>query len=269
MAESSLQSELIDRVPEYADLLRLDGRRFVALGTGDGTGRQAASALHQLGARVACLDVVAERAKKVAGEVDGIAIDADATDRASMIDAFARAEEELGGIDGIVDVIGRNRPRRDPETVEDHWHFIFDMCLMHAAWAVEIGGPALERAGGGTMTFVASTLAFNGAPVADSTAYAAAKASLVSLVKSAALQLAPAGVRVNAVAPGTVATADQLRNWGDKAAANIENRAKGNPLHTVNKTADVAATLLFLSSPLSTNITGQTIFLDGGRSASP
>jgi NAD(P)-dependent dehydrogenase (short-subunit alcohol dehydrogenase family) len=214
---------------------------------------------------VACIDVEPEQADKVAGEVDGIGLTADATDAENLAEAFARAEQELDGIDGLVDIIGRNRPRREDESHTRYWRGIMNVNLMHAVEAAQIGGEAIERAGGGTMAFVVSGLAFKGDP--RNSAYAAAKASLVSLIRSTALRLGPAGIRVNGVAPGTVATPGSARRKGDDADAIFEKQAATAPFRGVNLPSDVAATLLFLSSPLSSNITGQTIILDGGRSA--
>src|SRR5258708_40344953 len=92
-------------VPDYANRLRLDGRRFVVVGAGQGIGRQCAHALAAVGARVACVDVETDRARAVANEIDGTAAVGDATRREEAERIFAGAEPRLGGVDGAVDIV--------------------------------------------------------------------------------------------------------------------------------------------------------------------
>ena len=96
-------------VPDYPGLLRLDGRRFVVLGAGQGIGRQASHALASVGARVACVDVDPDLAADIAAEVDGIPFSGNAIDRDDVERLFADAARDLGGIDGVVDIIGMAR----------------------------------------------------------------------------------------------------------------------------------------------------------------
>ncbi len=249
-------------LPDYTRLTNLEGRRFVMLGTGEGLGRQSAHALRAHGARIACVDVNGAQAEKVAAEISGLAMQADATVRDDLERVFGWAEEELGGVDGIVDVIGGNRPRRESETTDEYWAWILDMCLKHAVHALELGGEALARAGGGTMVFIASGLAL--AANAEHAPYGAAKAALVSLVRSSALAYGSADVRVNAVAPGSIATPRQLAQWGDQAEEILRTKGTSIPLGRINRTSDIAGVVLFLSSDLSRNMTGQVLVVDGG-----
>jgi NAD(P)-dependent dehydrogenase (short-subunit alcohol dehydrogenase family) len=120
--------------------------------------------------------------------------------------------------------------------------------------------PLLAARGGGTMAFVSSASGVGSAPYHS--AYGAAKAALISLVKSAAIEFGDAGVRVNAVAPGTVATPRFVDFLGDEGVSlNAHNAPLGR-----NSSApfDIAAALLFLSSPMSAFITGQVLLADGG-----
>ena len=93
-------------VPSYVDLLRLDGRGFIVVGAGQGIGRQTSHALAQAGAKVFCIDSVAELADEVAAEVGGVAHVADARDRSSVERAVSAASSSLGRIDGLVDIVG-------------------------------------------------------------------------------------------------------------------------------------------------------------------
>ncbi|MER5931521.1 SDR family oxidoreductase [Streptomyces sp. NPDC002054] len=252
-------------MPDYAALHRLDGRGFVLLGAGNGIGRQTAHALAAAGARVLCVDVDEERARAVATEVAGIPFPADVTVRESVRELFARAPELLGGaggaggVGGVVDIVGMARYAGLAELDDAGWDWHFDLVLRHAWLAVQYGGAALAAAGGGPLVFVASVSGLTAAP--QHAAYGAAKAGLVSLVRSAAVELGPRGVRVNAVAPGVVWTPRVAALLGAKGR---RRNAENAPLGRVAETSDIAAALAFLASPASSYITGQTLVVDGG-----
>jgi NAD(P)-dependent dehydrogenase (short-subunit alcohol dehydrogenase family) len=248
-------------VPDYAGLLRLDGRRVVVLGAGQGIGRQATHAIASLGARVFCVDKDPDLAADVAAEVDGVAGSGDAIDRADAERLFAEAESGFGGIDGVVDIIGMSQYQSLLEVDDEAWNWHHDIVLRHAFLAVQLGGRALSRTGGGSMVFVASVSGLTGAP--NHAAYGAAKAGLMSLVRSAALELGPSGIRVNAVAPGVVWTPRVSAFLGEEGRArNVANA----PLRRVAQPADIAAAILFLVSDLSGYVSGQTLVVDGGVS---
>jgi NAD(P)-dependent dehydrogenase (short-subunit alcohol dehydrogenase family) len=168
--------------------------------------------------------------------------------------------ERLGGLYGIVDVIGMAQYATLLDVTDDEWAWHFDIVLRHAYLAVQLGGRLL--ASGGVMVFVASVSGLTSAP--RHAAYGAAKAGLMSLVRSAAVELGPAGVRVNAVAPGVVLTPRISVYLGVEGEA--RNRAN-TPLRRVAQPADIAATILFLCSDLAAYVTGQTLVVDGGVSA--
>jgi NAD(P)-dependent dehydrogenase (short-subunit alcohol dehydrogenase family) len=151
----------------------------------------------------------------------------------------------------------------DLETTSDElWDWHFDMCLRHAWMAMQYASPLLKANGGGTMTFVASVSGLTAAP--RHAAYGAAKAGLIALVKSAAVELGPSGIRVNAVAPGVVWTPRVSSYLGD---AGKEKNAANAPLRRVALPANIASALLFLTSDLSAYVNGQTLVVDGGVSA--
>jgi NAD(P)-dependent dehydrogenase (short-subunit alcohol dehydrogenase family) len=249
-------------VPELASRLRLDGRRFVVLGGGYGTGRQACHALVSLGARVLVVDVEGERARHVARETGSAAGVVDVTRRSDMVRLFGEATQSMGGIDGLVDVVGVAEWSAITETDDDRWDRQLDVTLRHVFLALQLGGPAMEAAGGGTMVFVSSVSGLVSA--ANHAAYGAGKAGLLSLVRSAAEELGPAGIRVNAVVPGSVATPRvvAMRQAG-LVAPWQENPS---PLGPPAETSDIAAAIVFLSSELSAQVTGQGLVVDGGRS---
>src|SRR5207302_11197220 len=135
-------------VPDYPGLLRLDGRRFVVLGAGQGIGRQASHALASVGARLACVDQEPDLASDIATEVDAVPLSGNAYDRADMERMFDEAGRALGGIDGVVDIIGMARYADLTEMSDEDWDWHFDIVLRHAFLAMQYGGRAMRAHGG-------------------------------------------------------------------------------------------------------------------------
>lgn len=246
-------------VPAYPSMLQLEGRGMIVLGAGQGIGRQTAHALSACGARVICVDVEPERAEQVAQEIGGVPWTGDLTDPTTLERLGEEAEDELGRIDGVVDIIGMARYGPTLESSEEDWEWTFDMVLRHAVRAARVFGIRMEQSGGGTLAYIASVSGITGA--AGHAAYGAAKAALMSLVRSLAVELGPAQIRVNAVAPGVVWTPRVAELLGEEAK---EIHADNTPLRRVALPADIASVLLFLSSPLSAYVNGQVIVTDGG-----
>jgi NAD(P)-dependent dehydrogenase (short-subunit alcohol dehydrogenase family) len=246
-------------VPDYAGGLRLDGRRFVLIGAGQGIGRQATHALASVGAQVFCVDKDADLAGDIAKEVGGIAWSGDATDRADAERLFADAADAFGQIDGLVDIVGMAQYAGLVDITDELWDWHHNIVLRHAFLAAQLAGRAMSASGGGAMVFVASVSGISSAPL--HAAYGVAKAGLMSLVRSAAVELGPAGIRVNAVAPGVVWTPRVSGYLGDKGR---ETNSANAPLRRVALPADIASAILFLASDLASYITGQTLVVDGG-----
>jgi NAD(P)-dependent dehydrogenase (short-subunit alcohol dehydrogenase family) len=244
-------------VPDYGALLRLDGRGFVVLGAGQGIGRQTAHALASQGARVVCADLDETLANTVAHEVDGVPCVVDARRAEDVARTIEVATREFGTLHGVVDIIGVARWAALIDMDEADWDWCHDMVLRHAFHLVKHAGRALADNGGGTMVFVASISGISSAPF--HAAYGAAKAGLLSLVRSAAMELQPSNVRVNAVAPGVTATPRAVRSRGVPA----DVLADGS-LSAMGATSNVASAILFLASDLAHYVTGQSLTVDGG-----
>jgi NAD(P)-dependent dehydrogenase (short-subunit alcohol dehydrogenase family) len=249
-------------VPEYLDFLRLDGRGVVVVGAGQGMGRQSAHALAQQGARILCVDIDGDRADDIASEVKGVACVADARVEGDVLRILDDAKREFGSVTGIVDIVGMARWARLADMPTEDWDWSFDMCLRHAFNLCKHGGPAIAAAGGGSMVFIASVDGWLSAPF--HAAYGAAKAGLMSLVRTAAIELRDGEVRVNAIAPGGTATPRILQGQ----TAPLEEVATGS-LTSMGRTSDIASAVLFLSCDLSRHITGVVLPVDGGDSALP
>ncbi|MCW2526269.1 MAG: short-chain dehydrogenase/reductase [Pseudonocardiales bacterium] len=246
-------------VPDYAGRLSLKDRGFIVIGAGNGMGRQAAHALASLGARTICVDQDPGLAEDIAKEVSGIGVALDMTKRENVQTVVDRAVQEFGQVDGLVDIIGLARWMDLIDLDDDTWNFEFDVCLRHAFLAMQIGARAMRQSGGGAMAFVASISGLFSAP--NHAAYGAAKAGLMSLVRTAAVEFGKYNIRVNAVAPGATATPRI------KGLLTPETQAKHEdliPTGRLNEPSDIASALLFMVSDLSANITGQTLVVDGG-----
>ena len=186
----------------------------------------------------------------------------DATQRADAERLFADAESALGRIDGVVDIVGMARYASLVDLDDENWDWHFDIVLRHAWLAMQLGARRMTATGGGTMVFVASVSGITAAPL--HAAYGAAKAGLMALVKSAAVELGPSNIRVNAVAPGVVWTPRVSAYLGDQGRARNSENA---PLRRVALPEDIASALLFLASDLAGYVTGQTLVVDGGVGA--
>ncbi len=243
-------------VPDYAALLRLDGRRVVVIGAGNGIGRQVSHAVAMMGARPCCVDVDPDLAREVAAEVGGVPAVGDMRTRADAARVFEEAGRALGGIDGVVGIPGTSHWEALAEVSDDDWDAQHDLNLRYAFLAMQLGARAMGG-GPGSMAFVASVSGLFAAP--QHAAYGAFKAGMMALVKSAAQELGP-GIRVNAVAPGAVRTPRWAHLAQDPARTAVV------PLKKMAETSDIAGALLFLMSPLAGHITGQTIVVDGGTS---
>jgi len=191
----------------------------------------------------------------------------DVRDRDLAARAVALAEEKGGRLDGLATVAGISRSGIGLEAIaEEDWDLIFAVNVKATWLYLRATLPAFRRGGGGAVVTVASQLAFGGG--AMNAAYIASKGAIVSLTKTAALELAADGVRVNAIAPGATETplfeAGMARNPNPAARETSRNR---HALKRFGRPEEIASGMLYLISDEAGWTTGHTLLVDGGWTA--
>jgi NAD(P)-dependent dehydrogenase (short-subunit alcohol dehydrogenase family) len=247
--------------------LGLDGKAALVVGAGRGIGRACVLGLVEAGAPVACFDADDERGRLVADEVraaggSALAIVGDARRRDDVEAAVAATEKAFGALDVTIDVIGEARWGRALDLTDADWDESFDLVLRHVFHVAQAVGRRMVASGhGGAIVSIASVSGLFAAPL--HAAYGAAKAGLVALTKTLAVELAASRVRVNAVAPGAVLTPRLL------AMTTPERRAESAatiPMARLGEPEEIARAAVFLASDLASYVTGQTLVVDGGAS---
>jgi 3-oxoacyl-[acyl-carrier protein] reductase len=247
----------------------LDGKCVLVIGGGGGgIGRAITRALAAAGSAVAVADIDRQRADEAAAEaasagVKALALVGDARARGD-IEGFVRdAARELGALDVLVTVVGGQlafvRAARIHEITDDDWDLMFDVNLHYVARAVRATLRLfLEQGTGGTIVSVGSITGIAGSPMQS--AYGAAKAGLASLARSVTAEYSREGIRMNVVTCGPVATpvAD---------AAQAHAGLDWIPMGRAASSHEVADATVFLASPLSSYISGQSLIVDGGATA--
>lgn len=189
---------------------------------------------------------------------------ADLADSASAAAAVASAIESLqGSLDGLVSCAGVFLHKTALETSADDWNAVLDVNLRGAFVAAREAALTMRRSGRGSIVMVSSQIGEIGHPAAA--AYAASKAGINGLVRSMALELAGAGIRVNAVGPGPVETPMTAEAMADPKRADA--LLAQVPLGRLGQPEEIAAVIRFLLSDDASFITGQVVMADGGVTA--
>lgn len=244
------------------DAHRFPDRTAVVVGGAHGIGRAAAERLADEGATVivADLDPTAAEAVRDAlpGDREHAAVRLDVTDPDDVLAAAARIGELAPRLDTVVHAAGGATPHGSfEETPDEIWTRMFDLNTLGDVRVARALVPLLRRGSGNrSFVFVASV---NGIHVLGEQPYSVAKAALISLTHHLAAQFAPDGIRVNAVAPGTVRT----RVW-DGQPGGADRMLPLYPLGRVGEPADIAAAIAFLASDDASWVTGHVLPVDGG-----
>ena len=245
------------------ELFGLAGTAAIVTGGGSGIGKACALLLARLGAAVCIVERDADAAAGAVAEIEqlggmAITVVADARD-ADVAKEVARAtQERFGRIDVLVNNVGGMFFSAAKDLTPGGWSSVIKLNLDTTFYFSQAAAPAMRDAGQGAIVNIASVAGIYGSPRAAH--YGAAKAAIINLTKTLALEWAPA-VRVNAVAPDLIRTEGVA---GLISEADQHRLAAEAPLGRLGLPEDVANAVVFLASDLASFITGQTIVIDGG-----
>ncbi len=244
---------------------RFDGKVALVTGGYGGIGAPVSRGLAELGAKVAVAGHNAEKAKACAEAIGGYAAEFDAlsvTDTRRMVDEVAA---HFGRLDILVNTVGLNQEAKAEEFDEERWDYVVDVNLKSAMFQAQAAARHMITQGGGKQVHIGSVrsqVALRGRGYA---AYCAAKGGLSMLCKQLAAEWAPHKINVNVVSPTFVRTEMISYMLSDEKFLNtILSRI---PLGRIAEPEDVRDAVLFFASGSSDFITGQTLYLDGGITA--
>ena len=242
----------------------LNGRVAVVTGGGSGIGRGIAAGLTAFGASVAIWEINQESCTAAAAGIGALGIVTDVRDADSVEAALERTSAELGTVSILINNTGGVFYSPLLDTAEQGWDALYRANLRHVFLCTQRVARAMVKAKkSGSITTVTSIEGTRAAPGYAS--YAAAKAGVINYTKTAALELAPYGIRVNALAPDITLT-EGIRAIAPQGAE--ERFAYTIPMGRAGHVDEMAGAAVFLASDMSSYITGQTIHVDGGTQAS-
>jgi NAD(P)-dependent dehydrogenase (short-subunit alcohol dehydrogenase family) len=244
---------------DYERLFRLDGRRAVVIGAGSGIGKESARALAAQGATVVCADRDLPSAKETAELCGGVSHALDVLDTA----AVRQAAGELHPVDILVFTAATNVRKRLLDYSAEEFSRVVDLNLRASFDVVRAFGAGMVERRSGSIIGFASIRASVTEP--GQGVYSATKAGLVQLLRTAAAEFGPQGVRVNAIAPGVVETplTRQIKNnhaWYDAYAAKSALGRWALP-------EEMAGAVVYLASDAASFVTGSVLYVDGGWTA--
>jgi NAD(P)-dependent dehydrogenase (short-subunit alcohol dehydrogenase family) len=251
-----------------SDPFRLDGRTVIVTGASRGIGAEVARGISARGGGVVLVARSGAALEELAGTLPGpvAAVAGDVADTMTAGDALDAAERVGGALWGVVNNAGISSAYRPvTETPLAEWDEVLQVNLLGAAaFARAVGRSLVEAGTGGRIVNVSSVASLTGLP--NIGPYNASKAALDALTRTMAVELGPAGILCNSVAPGTIAT-EMVEGLMAANPALREKFVAKSPLGRVGSVPEAAWPIIFLLTDAASFITGQTLVIDGGRLA--
>ncbi|KUH93409.1 glucose 1-dehydrogenase [Mycobacterium sp. IS-1556] len=241
----------------------LTGRVAVVTGGGAGIGRGVAEGLAAFGASVAIWERDAETCATTAESIGALGIVTDVRDSGQVDAALERTVNELGEVSILVNNAGGVFFSPLLDTTENGWDALYKANLRHVLLCTQrVARRLVDRGQPGSVINVTSIEGDRAAP--GYAAYAAAKAGVINYTQTAAFELSPHRIRVNAIAPDLTLTEGLMQMSGGTLRPDV---APGIPMGRPGHVDEIASTAVFLASDMASYITGQTIHVDGGTHA--
>lgn len=237
--------------------MRFSGKTILITGAASGIGLATARYLAREGAQLALIDRHAEALEAAAAELNALALPGDVSDEVALKAAYDTALARFGYIDGVVNVAGAMIYKALDELTGDDWHRLMSINFYAATHLTQRAFATMSR--GGSLVFVGSIHTHQTSPLVAP--YAAAKAALSSLARTASIEGKVKGIRANAVLPGAIDT-PMLRE-----SPNIKSGAEVIDPADIGQPEDIAAAVAFLLSDEARFVTGASMVVDGGRLA--
>lgn len=243
---------------------RLDSRRALVTGSASGLGKAIALALAGAGAEVVGADTAEEANRQVAGTVGGTAVTLDVSDRQSVQAAVEDVSTRLGPIDVLVNSAGIGGRGTAADYPPDLLTRVIDVNVKGSLYMCQAVGRHMIEQGRGSIINIASIGGLVGFP--GSVGYQTSKGGVVQMTRTLAVEWAASGVRVNAVAPGHIAT-HLVQRQSETEPELREFFLTRTPMGRLGTPEDVAGPVVFLAGDAAAMITGQVIAIDGGYTA--
>jgi 3-oxoacyl-[acyl-carrier protein] reductase len=256
---------MADKKSEWYRFPCIEGKIVVVTGGSSGIGRTISMTLGKLGARIAVIDIDAEKGRRTTEELremgnEGIFSRGDVSIEDDMKRCIDNISKHFGGIDILVNNAAIAQKTSFQELTVEQWEKIIRVNLTGAFICSKVVLQHMLKRGGGSIIMISSGSAITG--TGGSASYAAAKGGLNSLVRSLSRELAPKKIRVNGIAPRSIKSELLDRIYTKEYLLQME---KEIPIGRMGTYEDIAHVVVFLASDLSSFITGETILVDGGR----